>query len=126
MKAVLKAPAEPAVAPRSITLDAQVNYLSGGPAGLAPVKLRTVLEPAAIQFGDYEGFAFAAGDVKEGVEAGKRAGGRRGRVRRGRSERRRPAKQRAPKAWRSTAPAARASSCPTCRSWNDRAACWRS
>lgn len=68
MKAVLKAPADPAVAPRSITLDAQVNYLSGGPAGLAPVKLRTVLEPAAVQFGDYEGFAFAGGDVKEGVK----------------------------------------------------------
>ena len=67
MKAVLKAPAEPAVAPRSITLDAQVNYLSGGPAGLAPVKLRTVLGPAAIQFGDYEGFAFGGGDVKEGL-----------------------------------------------------------
>ena len=68
MKAVLKGPSEPAVAPASITLDAQVNYLAGGPAGLAPVKLRTVLEPASTRFDDYEGFAFAGGDVKEGVE----------------------------------------------------------
>jgi uncharacterized protein YfaS (alpha-2-macroglobulin family) len=68
MKAVLKGPAEPAVAPRSIVLDAQVNYLSGGPAGLAPVKLRTVLEPASTRFDGYDGFAFADGDVKEGVE----------------------------------------------------------
>ena len=68
MKAVLKAPAEAAIAPRSITFDAQVNYLSGGPAGLAPVKLRTVLGPAAIQFDDYEGFAFGEGDVKEGLK----------------------------------------------------------
>ena len=68
MKAVLKGPAEPAVAPRSIVLDAQVNYLAGGPAGGAPVKLRTVSEPAALRFDDYEGFAFAGGDVKEGVE----------------------------------------------------------
>ncbi|MET0982083.1 MAG: alpha-2-macroglobulin family protein [Telluria sp.] len=68
MKAVLKGPAEPAVAPRSIKFDAQVNYLSGGPAGLAPVKLRTVLEPAMTRFDDYEGFAFAGGDVKEGVK----------------------------------------------------------
>jgi hypothetical protein len=68
MKAVLKGPAEPAVAPRSIVLDAQVNYLAGGPAGGAPVKLRTVSEPASLRFDDYEGFAFAGGDVKEGAE----------------------------------------------------------
>ena len=68
MKAVLKGPPEPAVAPHAVALDAQVNYLAGGPAGLAPVKLRTVLEPASLRFDDYEGFAFGGGDVKEGVE----------------------------------------------------------
>ncbi|MEW6370688.1 MAG: alpha-2-macroglobulin family protein [Pseudomonadota bacterium] len=68
MKAVLKGPDTPLVAPRSVTIDAQVNYLSGGPAGLAPVKLRTVLGDAYIHFDDFEGFSFAAGDVKEGVE----------------------------------------------------------
>lgn len=67
MKAVLKGPAEPAVAPRSLTLDAQVNYLSGGPAGLAPVKLRTVIGESYTHFEDFEGFAFGAGDVREGV-----------------------------------------------------------
>ena len=68
MKAVLKGPDAPLVAPRSVRIDAQVNYLSSGPAGLAPVKLRTVLGDAYTNFEDFEGFAFAAGDVKEGVE----------------------------------------------------------
>jgi hypothetical protein len=68
MKAVLRGPAEPAVAPRSVRIDAQVNYLSGGPAGLAPVKLRTVLDEATPRFEGFKDFVFGAGDVKEGVE----------------------------------------------------------
>lgn len=68
MKAILKGPSEPVVAARGVSIDAQVNYLNGGPAGLAPVKLRTVIEGGGASFKGFEGFAFGAGDVKEGVE----------------------------------------------------------
>jgi uncharacterized protein YfaS (alpha-2-macroglobulin family) len=68
MKAVLQGPAAPAIQPSQVVLDAQLSYLSGGMAAGAPVKLRTLIEPKPVQFGDYEGFTFAAGDVKEGVE----------------------------------------------------------
>ncbi|NNG21688.1 alpha-2-macroglobulin family protein [Telluria aromaticivorans] len=68
MKAILKPPAAPAVAPRAVTIDAQVNYLNGGPAGLAPVTLRTVLQPGDTGFDGFEGFIFGGGDVREGVE----------------------------------------------------------
>ncbi|MET0980763.1 MAG: MG2 domain-containing protein [Telluria sp.] len=68
MKAVLKGPVGPLVAPRSVTLDAQVSFLSGGPAGLAPVKLRSVFEDGYLAFEAYEAFRFGAGDVKEGLE----------------------------------------------------------
>lgn len=68
MKAVLQGPAAPAIQPSQVVFDAQLSYLSGGVAAGAPVKLRTLIEPKALQFGDYEGFTFAAGDVKEGVE----------------------------------------------------------
>jgi uncharacterized protein YfaS (alpha-2-macroglobulin family) len=69
MKAVLKAPAEAQVAPSAVTFDAQVGYLSGGPAGQAPVKLRSVVQDTGIQFPDYEDFSLGLGDVKEGVVA---------------------------------------------------------
>jgi uncharacterized protein YfaS (alpha-2-macroglobulin family) len=68
MKATLQGPKAPAVQPQSVTLDAQLMYLSGGAAAGAPVKLRTSIEPRGISFPDYEDFSFAAGDVKEGVE----------------------------------------------------------
>ena len=68
MKAILKGPSQPVVAARGVDIDAQVNYLNGGPAARAPVKLRTVIEEGGAYFKDFEGFAFAAGDVREGVE----------------------------------------------------------
>lgn len=68
MKAVLKGPALPVVAARSLAIDAQVNYLNGGPAGKAPVTLRSVVEDAHAGFDAFEGFSFGGGDVKEGIE----------------------------------------------------------
>lgn len=68
MKAVLKGPALPVVAARSLTIDAQVNYLNGGPAGKTPVTLRSVVEDAHTGFDAFEGFSFGGGDVKEGIE----------------------------------------------------------
>jgi alpha-2-macroglobulin len=67
MKAQLAGPKQPAVAPQAVTLDAQVSYLSGGPAGLAPVKVRSVVQDAGVQFAGYDEFALGAGDVREGV-----------------------------------------------------------
>jgi uncharacterized protein YfaS (alpha-2-macroglobulin family) len=67
MKALLAGPKLPAVAPQAVTLDAQVSYLSGGPAGLAPVKLRSVVQDTAVQFADYDDYALGAGDVREGT-----------------------------------------------------------
>ena len=68
MKAILKGPSEPVVAARCVHIDAQVNYLNGGPASRAPVKLRTVIEGGSASVKDFPGFTFAAGEVKEGVE----------------------------------------------------------
>ena len=68
MKAVLVPPKEPLVRAGSATIDAQVSYLSGGSAALLPVRLRGLVEPKAIQLPDFEGFAIANGDVKQGVQ----------------------------------------------------------
>ncbi|HTT08948.1 MAG TPA: MG2 domain-containing protein [Gammaproteobacteria bacterium] len=49
-------------------LDIQVNYLAGGGAGGLPVKLRGLVEPKTVSFPDYEDFAFANGNVREGPQ----------------------------------------------------------
>jgi len=67
MKAVLKGPARPVVAAGTLALDAQVNYLNGGPAGRTPVTLRTVIEQTPGSFDGFDGFNFGGGDVKEGI-----------------------------------------------------------
>ncbi|VXB80862.1 MG2 domain-containing protein [Massilia sp. 9I] len=68
MKAILKGPAKPVVAASKLAIDAQVNYLNGGPAGKAPVTLRSVVEDSFNSFENFEGFTFGGGDVKEGIE----------------------------------------------------------
>jgi uncharacterized protein YfaS (alpha-2-macroglobulin family) len=67
MRAVLSGPKQPSIAASELALDAQVSYLSGGPAGNAPVTLHTVVEDRSVSFDGYDDFTFAAGDVKEGV-----------------------------------------------------------
>jgi uncharacterized protein YfaS (alpha-2-macroglobulin family) len=67
MKAILAGPKAAQVAPRTLTLDAQVSYLNGGPAGLAPVTLRSMVEDAGVSFPGYEEFTLGGGDVREGV-----------------------------------------------------------
>jgi uncharacterized protein YfaS (alpha-2-macroglobulin family) len=66
MKAVLAGPTLPVVAPQAVTLDAQVSYLAGGPAGLAPVKLRSRVEDGSVAFPGYEDYELGSGDVREG------------------------------------------------------------
>lgn len=63
LRATLDGPKTAAVAATAITVDASLSYLSGGPAGNAEVKLRSVPQPASLRFGDYEGFVFANGSV---------------------------------------------------------------
>lgn len=68
MKAILQGPKTPAVQPSSVDLDVQLSYLSGGGAGGAAVKLRTMVEPKSVHFDDYDDFTFSAGDVRVGKE----------------------------------------------------------
>ena len=58
----------PLVNPADVKVDLQVNYLSGGGAGGLPVRLRTQIEAKRVAFPDYDDYAFANGDVKEGRE----------------------------------------------------------
>jgi uncharacterized protein YfaS (alpha-2-macroglobulin family) len=67
MKAILGGPKAAQVAPAAVTLDAQVSYLNGGPASLAPVKLRSMVEDSTVAFPGYEDFQLGGGDVREGV-----------------------------------------------------------
>ena len=66
MRAVLKPLGMPLVNASSAELDVQLNYLAGGGAGGAQVKLRALVQPSPPSFPDYEGFVFANGNVKEG------------------------------------------------------------
>jgi len=68
MKAVLQGPKTPAIQASSVDLDVQLSYLSGGGAGGAQAKLRTVVGDKSVEFADYEGFSFSTGDVKLGME----------------------------------------------------------
>lgn len=69
MKAVLKPLQAALVNAASADVDIQVNYLSGGGASGAAVKLRHAIAPHGVQFPDYEGFVLANGSVKEGMSS---------------------------------------------------------
>ncbi|HEX7810880.1 MAG TPA: alpha-2-macroglobulin family protein, partial [Burkholderiales bacterium] len=68
MKAAIAAPKAAQVNPKSVLLDLSLRYLSGGGAGNAPVKVRSVLRPKTVTFADFDGFTFANGKVAEGIE----------------------------------------------------------
>jgi uncharacterized protein YfaS (alpha-2-macroglobulin family) len=69
MKGVVQPPAEPLVRPRELPLDVAVSYLAGGAASSQTATLRTqVRERETVEFPDFDGYAFANGGVKEGVE----------------------------------------------------------
>jgi uncharacterized protein YfaS (alpha-2-macroglobulin family) len=54
----LAAPKEAAIAPASLTLAAQLNYMSGGPMASAPLRASALLRPRNVSFGGYEEFSF--------------------------------------------------------------------
>ncbi len=69
MAATVKGPDKPQVRPKTVPFDLHVRYLSGGSAGGAAVKLRTVVMPWMVSFPDYEGYTFGGAPVKEGLQA---------------------------------------------------------
>ena len=68
MKAILKPLTTDLVDTSTAEIDIQLNYLGGGAAREAPVKLRGLVRPKSVTFPDFEGFEFANGDVAEGQE----------------------------------------------------------
>jgi len=69
MKAFIKAPSEPLVNPDKVPLDLGVQYLSGGGAGELPIKVRSDVRPRPLPaFEGFDGFVFANGRVKEGIQ----------------------------------------------------------
>ncbi|HMK49529.1 MAG TPA: MG2 domain-containing protein, partial [Thermodesulfovibrionales bacterium] len=67
MKAVIQPVQSLLINAHEADLDLSVAYLSGGGAGSAPVKVRSLIQPKSIYLEDYEDFVFANGVVKEGV-----------------------------------------------------------
>ncbi len=72
MRAAIDPPVQPLVNADSVEVGVQVNYLAGGGASFLPVKLRSVVQPRAVRFPAYDGFAFANGAVKEGLQDDRR------------------------------------------------------
>lgn len=66
MRAILQGPKQPLIQASAFGLDVQLNYLAGGAASGAPVKLRTSVQEKQVAFSDYEGFAFSNGEVRLG------------------------------------------------------------
>ena len=68
MRAVMRPPSTPLVAPVSVPVDLTVSYLSGGGAGSLPVKFRYDLKPRFLWgYEGFDDFVFSNGAVKEGV-----------------------------------------------------------
>jgi len=64
----LQPPAAPLVDRREFPLDVALRYLAGGPAKGLDATLRTQVRPRSVEIEDYEGFAFLAGSLREGIE----------------------------------------------------------
>jgi len=75
MKAVIQPPEQDLVNPGEVSLSLYLSYLSGGPAGQAPVRLRTLVEPRAIQFNGYEDYIFGGETFQEGISQGSEPSG---------------------------------------------------
>ncbi|MCX5815000.1 MAG: MG2 domain-containing protein [Proteobacteria bacterium] len=67
-KGIIQGPKEPLVNAKAAEIDVSVSYLSGGGASNLPVKVRTEIQRHPILLPDYEGFIFANGPVKEGIQ----------------------------------------------------------
>ncbi len=68
MKVIIQPPVEPLINASEANIDIMLTYLSGGGAGNAPVKLRTIIKPKQIFFNDYPDYLFSNGEIKEGLK----------------------------------------------------------
>jgi len=68
MKAIVQPAEAIQVNVDQVSMQIQVNYLSGGGASFLPVKLRGQLAQKIVSFPDYDDFTFANGSVKLGVQ----------------------------------------------------------
>ncbi|MFN0314057.1 MAG: MG2 domain-containing protein [Burkholderiales bacterium] len=68
MRAFVQPPAAPQVNVDRVPLGVQVSNLSGGGASNQTVKVRGMVQPRSVFFSGYEGFAWAAPRVREGIE----------------------------------------------------------
>lgn len=68
MHASISGPARPVVAAKQVDIDVHVDYLSGGGASGLPVKVRSLVEPEAVRYSDYDDYEFGGAAVKEGIE----------------------------------------------------------
>ncbi|WP_374680034.1 alpha-2-macroglobulin family protein [Hydrocarboniphaga effusa] len=67
MRALVEPPKQPAIALESLPLDLYVGYFSGGGAGGLGVKLRSQLQPKALDFPGYDGYRFGAERIALGL-----------------------------------------------------------
>ncbi|MGB8433000.1 MAG: MG2 domain-containing protein, partial [Burkholderiales bacterium] len=72
MKALVQPPANPLVNASEASVDLLVTNLSGGGAGGAPVKLRSLVQPKTVTYPDYGDFVFGGDEVVEGTDRGNR------------------------------------------------------
>ena len=68
MRAIIKPLATPLVNASKVEIDLQSNYLAGGGAAGAKVRVNSILQPKSIYFSDYGDYRIGAGNVKEGIE----------------------------------------------------------
>ena len=68
MRAIIKPLATPLVNAVKAEIDLQLNYLAGGGAAGAKVRINSLLQPKSIYFPDNAEFQIGAGNVKEGIE----------------------------------------------------------
>ena len=68
MKAVIQPPREPLINAAGADIDISLQYLSGGGANHAKVKLRKAILDRAVSFSGYERFVFGADKVLPGIQ----------------------------------------------------------
>ena len=68
MRAIIKPLATPLVNATKADIDLQLNYLAGGGAAGAKVRINSILQPKSIYFPDYADYQIGSGNVKEGIE----------------------------------------------------------
>ncbi len=69
MRASLQVPRPPTIAAKSLTFDAQINFLAGGAARDLPVTFRAIVEPRSVTYPAFPEFTFMNGDAPLGISS---------------------------------------------------------